>query len=180
MKKLFYQSKKHLFIFAVTLFAIIVLPLRTEAAPYTYTNTEYGFSITCPDKPQGIISLNRTRDEKGVLLVFEGDANEVKYGWLILVDAFTDKDMPKLKDMPTQELDAYMQLLLHNGANEVVAVVPIEEEPALYTINKGEKKEAVTYIQSKRNYMVTLISPMDKFKERINPYQEGLISFKSK
>lgn len=73
-----------------------------------------------------------------------------------------------------------MQLLLHNGANEVVAVVPIEEEPALYTINKGEKKEAVTYIQSKRNYMVTLISPMDKFKERINPYQEGLISFKSK
>ncbi len=180
INKVFSQGIKCLLIVTLTLFAFVAIPKTTEAAPYTYTNTEYGFSINCPDKPQGIISLNRSKDEKGVLLVFESNANEVTYGWMVLVDAFTEKDMPKLKDMPKEELDAYLQLLIHNGTNKAVAVVQVDNEPALYTVSAAEVPEATTYIQGKRNYMVTLISPADKFVERLNPYQEALTTFKSK
>lgn len=164
-------------ILTVVLAAVFVFcPVRSEAAPYTYQNDQYGFSIVCPEKPQGVISLDKP-EEKGVLIVFEGTDQNVVSGWVVLADAFTIKDMPDLKMMSPEDTDQYTKALVKSAGNESAEVLAVGERLALYTISKETPKIATAYFQGQKNYMISMIAPEEAFAQREKEFKENLLTF---
>lgn len=171
--------RKKIVLAVVLLSAFLLCPMRTEAAPYTYQNDQYGFSITCPEKPQGVISLDKP-EEKGVLIVFEGTDQNVVSGWVILADAFTIKDMPDLKMMSAEDIEQYTQALVKSAGNESAEVIPVGDQLALYTVSKETPKVATAYIQGGKNYMVSLIAPEVSFGQKEKEFKDNLATFQEK
>lgn len=162
----------------VTLF--VAIPKAAEAAAYTYTDDTYGFSIECPEKPIGVLDLSRQPGgNKGVLLVFENEGMEINCGWIIMVDAFADENIPDLTKLTKEQVDEVLKAIVAD--NGIAAVVAVEGQPAIYTIAQTEDM-AKTYIRGKngKKYVVALTANKTIFRDRINPYQLGLMSFKTK
>lgn len=180
MKKVFFKAMSRVVIAAILATLLMVMPKITEAAAYTYTNDTYGFSIECPEKPLGVLDLSRQPGgNKGVMLVFENEGMEVNCGWIIMTDAFTDENIPDLTKLTKEQVSEVLkQLVVDNG---IAAVVTVEGQPAIYTIAQTEDM-AKTYIRGKngKKYVVALTANKTIFRDRINPYQQGLISFKTK
>ena len=54
-------------------------PSAASAAPYTYTSEQYGYSIDCPQKPEGVIPASLLyADKKGDVLIFANDKQKGK------------------------------------------------------------------------------------------------------
>lgn len=167
---------------AAVIFAalLMVMPKITEAAAYTYTNDTYGFSIECPEKPVGEIDLSRQPGgNKGVMLIFENEGMEINCAWIIMTDAFTDENLPDLTKLTKEQVEAVLKAVAADNA--IAALVAVEGQPAVYTIAQTEDM-AKTYIRGKngKKYAVALTANKAIFKDRINQYQQGLLSFKTK
>ncbi|MDF2565176.1 MAG: hypothetical protein K0Q53_1571 [Massilibacillus sp.] len=180
MKKNLFKAMSKIVMAAVFAAVLIVVPKATEAAAYTYTNDTYGFSIECPAKPVGEIDLSRQPGgNKGVMLVFENEGMDVNCGWIIMTDAFTDENIPDLTKLTKEQVDQVLKAIV--AENGIAAIVKVEGQPAIYTIAQTEDM-AKTYIRGKngKKYVVALTANKTIFRDRINPYQLGLMSFKTK
>ncbi|HBQ29781.1 MAG TPA: hypothetical protein DD660_01735, partial [Mitsuokella multacida] len=68
--------------------------------PYTYTSQQYGYTIQCPQKPVGVIPASALyEDKKGEVLIFDNDGYDIKYAWVVLSDAFDNKNVPDLNKL---------------------------------------------------------------------------------
>lgn len=163
---------------AVGLFS---LPIGAQAAPYLYENDTYGFSIECPQEPVGVIDLSTiSPEEKGVLLVFENEGYTINYAWGISIDGFTDDELPDLSKLGEQEKKDLLNKL-SAGNYQIAAIYNVDGKEVLYTVDKGENKRVITFIRGdKYRYAVGLIENPTSTKERIQAYQQGIMTFKSK
>ncbi|MBP2630611.1 MAG: hypothetical protein H6Q70_1239 [Firmicutes bacterium] len=179
MKNIFFRAMSKVVVAVIFATLIMIMPRTTEAA-YTYTDDTYGFSIECPEKPVGVLDLSRQPGgNKGVMLVFENEGMEINCGWIIMIDAFKDENIPDLTKLTKEQVSEVLkQMVVDNG---LAAVVTVEGQPAIYTIAQTEDM-AKTYIRGKngKKYVVALTANKTIFRDRINPYQQGLISFKTK
>lgn len=180
MNKIFFKAMSKVFMAVIFAALLMIMPKITEAAAYTYTSDTYGFSIECPEKPVGVLDLARQPGgNKGVMLIFENEGMEVNCGWIIMTDAFTDENIPDLTKLTKEQVSEVLkQMVVDNG---IAALVTVEGQPAIYTIAQTEDM-AKTYIRGKngKKYAVVLTANKTIFRDRINPYQLGLMSFKTK
>ncbi|WP_051533326.1 hypothetical protein [Anaerovibrio sp. RM50] len=87
--------------------------------PYKYTSTRYGYSIMCPTQPNVVPASLFDETTKGDLLIFEGDVDNVKKAWLVLINAYEEADLPA--NIGTVS-DAERKTLLENFANKSMLV----------------------------------------------------------
>ena len=72
---------------------------------YKYTSQRYGYSIVCPGKPT-VVPLSVLFDDegaKGDVLIFKSAGYDISYAWIVMTDAFDEKDIPT--DILTQSED---------------------------------------------------------------------------
>lgn len=74
-----------------------------QAASYTYTSKEYGYTIQCPQKPNVIPASMLYEGKKGEVLIFANDGYAIKHAWIILTDAFDSKDTPDYNTIQKDE-----------------------------------------------------------------------------
>lgn len=166
---------------AVLMLVVFLLPQEAKAASYEYKNTTYGFSITCPQKPVGVLELATiSPEEKGVVLVFENEGYDIKYAWVISDDAFDEESLPDFAKLSPDETQNYFKKLLAGKKYDMATLVSVAGGPALYTVSKGEPKQVATYFRANnKRYAVMLIDNPTLNKDRMNAYQTGVLSFKT-
>jgi len=179
MKNNLFKAMHKVIVAALFVALFMVIP-KAEAAAYTYTDDTYGFSIECPVEPVGKIDLARQPGgNKGVMLIFENDGMDINCAWIVMQDAFTDENIPDLRKLTNEQANEVLKEIL--AQNGVTAIVPVEGQPAIYTIAKTEDT-AKTYIRGKngKNYIVALTANKNIFKDKISAYQQGVATFKTK
>ncbi len=62
--------------------------------PYKYTSTRFGYTIMCPTTPNVVPASFFDEEAKGDVLIFEGDINDIKKAWVVLINAYEDADIP--------------------------------------------------------------------------------------
>ena len=87
--------------------------------PYKYTSTRYGYSIMCPTQPNVVPASFFDETDKGDVLIFEGDINNIKKAWLVLINAYDDADIPANAGTVS---DAERKTLLENFSNKYMIV----------------------------------------------------------
>lgn len=97
-----------------------------KAAVYPYVSQEYGFSILCPKRPNVIPASALYDGAKGEVLIFENEEYNIKLAWVVLVDAFKDKDVPDFNKLSEKEINAYLEKMRKNYAD--VDIVDIGEK----------------------------------------------------
>lgn len=167
----------------ITVFAatLVFFASSVQAAPYQYTNETYGFTIECPERPIGVLPLaDASPEETGVILVFGNEGYNLTHAWAVSIDGFNEEDLPDLDKLSKEKTDDLLEKMM-NGNYELATVVKVDGKKALYAVTKGEHKKVVTYIRGKKNrYAVALIENPEITKEKVNTYQKGVMTFKSK
>ncbi len=145
---------------------------------YTYKNDIYGFSIDCPQKPIAVLDLALTSEQKGVRIIFENQGMNVTYDWVIATEAFDYDTFPDFTRINEEQIDQFLKELVKTDYG-LARIAVVEEQPAVYMIGIHEDI-AKTYFTGKngQHYGVVMYAA-DKFQERINDYQKGLLSFHS-
>ena len=175
-------------------------PSAASAAPYTYTSEQYGYSIDCPQKPEGVIPASLLyADKKGDVLIFANDGYTIKKAWLILTDAFTDKDVPDLNKISEADAKTLTQNLLTHNGYEKVEIVPINaKDKGLYAVTakeieidtngdgkpdttaKADTQMVLTFFRGERggHFAVELIDNPTLTQANIDEYRAGISTFK--
>lgn len=186
--------------FLALCFAVAVVSVSSsavaQAAGYTYTSKDYGYTIECPQKPVGVIPLSALSPaEKGDVLVFANDGYNIKHAWVIMPNGFDQDSFPDLDKISEADAKTLFGKLMANGY-EFVSLVNVNGHNALYAVTaktmlvgkdsegKPEKVEAdaqqvKTFIRGKNDrYAVILMDNPTLLKEDIQAYQDGVLSFK--
>ena len=71
--------------------------------PIKYTSQRYGYTIMCPSTPNVVPASFFDEEAKGDVLIFEGDIDNIKKGWVILINAYEDGDIPANAGTATDE-----------------------------------------------------------------------------
>ncbi|ERL03405.1 hypothetical protein [Mitsuokella sp. oral taxon 131] len=110
------------------------------ALPYTYTSKEYGFTIQCPQKPVGVIPASALYEgEKGDVLVFENDAYNIKYAWIITEDAFDDAKVPDLNTLDEKAAKELLKGIMGSNGYEGIMLVNLSKtNKAIYAVTAKE------------------------------------------
>ena len=186
--------------FLALCFAVAVVSMSAssvaQAAGYTYTSKEYGYTIECPQKPVGVIPLSAlSPEEKGDVLVFANDGYNIKHAWVIMPNGFDQDSLPDLDKISEADAKTLFGKLMATGY-EFASLVNVNGHNALYAVTsktmlvgkdsegKPEKVEAdaqqvKTFIRGKNDrYAVILMDNPTLLKEDIQSYQDGVLSFK--
>ena len=172
-------------------------PSLTQAAGYTYTSQEYGYTIECPVKPVGVIPLSSlSPQEKGDVLIFANDGYNIKHAWVVMPDAFAETSLPDLDTISEADAKTLFTKLLATGY-EFASLVNVNGHNALYAVTaktilvdadkdgkpetkaEADSQEIKTFIRGKhQRYAVILLDNPTLLKDDISAYQEGVLSFK--
>ena len=165
---------------------------------YKHTSTRYGYSISCPKKPN-VIPLSLVYEgAKGEFLCFENEGYVFKTAWIVMVDAFDDDFMPehmeKLSDAAKQKIG---EKLLASSPYETVDPVDLGFTHGMRAITAknfisyedGEGKPGVevevdgreirTYFRGQfgGKFLVALHQLPDVTDEQELQYYAGLLTF---
>ena len=168
--------------------------------PYTYTSAQYGYSITCPQKPVGVIPASAlSEDARGDVLVFSNDGYNIQRAWLILYDAFTDAEIPtNLGKLSETEQKALIDRLQNKSGYEFARIADINGNKGVYAVTakvmeidtNGDGKPDETATSDTQmiktffrgeyggHFAVELIDNPELTKAGIADYNAGILTFK--
>ena len=176
---------------------------ETASAPlpmgYTYTSKRYGYTIACPQKPNGVIPVS-TMDEKakGDVLIFSNDGYNIQYGWIIMINAFDDAEIPaNLGTMNEADQTKFLKHLMDTSGYEFARIADINGNKGVYAVTAkeieidtngdGKPDETATADtqmiktffrgQYGGHFAVELIENPDLTKEGVQKYQTGIVTF---
>ena len=108
-----------------------------QAEAYTYTSSDYGYSILCPIKPNVIPADVLYEGAKGEVLIFANEEYNIKLAWVVLVDAFDDKAIPDFNKLTEEEAKVYLDKI-RNKYHDVGIENISEHNKALFAITAKE------------------------------------------
>ena len=168
--------------------------------PYTYTSAQYGYSITCPQKPLGVIPASAlSEDARGDVLIFANDGYNIQRAWLILYDAFTDAEIPKdLAKLSEADQKALIERLQNKSGYEFARIADINGNKGIYAVTakvmdidtNGDGKPDETATADTQmiktffrgeyggHFAVELIDNPELTKAGIADYNAGILTFK--
>lgn len=171
---------------------------QVKSTAYRYTSGTYGYSITCPTKPVGVVPMSMFYEgEKGDVIIFENDGYALKKAWLVVPDAYSDKDIPDLRKLTEAQTKELIKRFTEKGGCEFVRIAEMNDNRGLYTVTakeieidtdgdgkpdttaKSDNQMVKTYFKGEYggNFMVGLINNPDLTREAVAEYEAGLLSF---
>ena len=168
---------------------------------YVYTSKEFGYTINCPKKPNVIPASALYEGKTGEILVFDNEGYTIKNAWVIIKDAFDDKNVPDLNALKEEEAKAYLSnLMATNPYESVVIVNRTGKERAVYaftakeikfdsngdgqpdTVAKADNQEVVTFFRGNKGgrYSMILMDNPELRSEAVAVFQQGFASFTEK
>ena len=177
---------------------------ETASAPlpmgYTYTSKRYGYTIACPQKPNGVIPLS-TMDEKakGDVLIFSNDGYNIQYGWIIMINAFDDAEIPaNLGTMNEADQTKFLKHLMDTSGYEFARIADINGNKGVYAVTakeieidtngdgkpdetaKADTQMAVTFLRGDKggHFEIDLIDNPELTQANIDEYRAGMSTFK--
>lgn len=170
--------------------------------PYTYESKDYGYTIQCPQEPLGVIPASVLyEDKQGEVLIFDHEGYDIKYAWLIITDAFTDKGVPDLNKISDEEAGKLLQGIMGSNGYEGIMMVPVNDHnKGIYAVTakvvevdtdgdgqpdataEANSQMAVTFFRGAdgRRYAVELLESPDLTDGHLDLYQKALATFKTR
>ena len=112
---------------------------HVKSTEYRYTSEQYGYSITCPKKPVGVIPASALYEgQKGEVLIFDNDGYNIKRAWMVLADAYSDKDIPDLTKLTEDQQKELIKKFTDHGNYEFVRIAEMNGTKGLYTVTAKE------------------------------------------
>ena len=187
-------------------FAAEQAPAAAQAAPtqvtlpYTYTSQQYGYTIQCPQKPVGVIPASALyEDKKGEVLIFDNDGYDIKYAWVVLSDAFDNKNVPDLNKLKEPEAEKLLSGIMGSNGYEGIMLVNLNaKNKAIYAVTakeveidedgdgkidgvaKADTQMAVAFFRTEKGnrYGVELIDNPDLRASSLAAFQKGITTLK--
>ncbi|ORU01340.1 hypothetical protein D081_0159 [Anaerovibrio sp. JC8] len=168
--------------------------------PYKYTSTRYGYSIMCPTQPNVVPASLFDETAKGDILIFEGNVDDVKKAWIVLINAYDEGEIPANAGSVS---DDERKTILDNFANKHVLtntrVVEVAENVyGIYGVTPkelqvdtngdgtfddtitAESQMVQTYLPGEfgGHFMISLIDSPEISVPGVATYNAGLTTFK--
>jgi hypothetical protein len=139
--------------------------------------------------------------KEGEILVFDNEGYNIKNAWVIIKNAFDDKNVPDLNSLKEEEAKQYLaNLMATNPYESVVIVNRTGKERAVYaftakeiafdstgdgkpdSIAKADNQEIVTFFRGNKGgcYSMRLMDNPELRSEAVDSYQQGFASFTEK
>jgi hypothetical protein len=168
---------------------------------YVYTSKEFGYTLKCPKKPNVIPASALYEGKEGEILVFDNEGYNIKNAWVIIKNAFDDKNVPDLNSLKEEEAKQYLaNLMATNPYESVVIVNRTGKERAVYaftakeiafdsngdgkpdSIAKADNQEIVTFFRGNKGgcYSMRLMDNPELRSEAVDSFQQGFASFTEK
>lgn len=169
------------YLLVIAILVMAFAPRSTEAAPYVYKSDAYGFSITCPQKPVGIVELSTiSPEEKGTVLIFANEGYTILHAWIVSDDAFHEAALPNFDKLSKDVTESYLKSLTEGGLYETASIVDINGTKGLYAITKDEPKQVRTFFRAgDKRFAVTLVENPALTQGNLEAYLKALMSFES-
>ena len=168
--------------------------------PYTYTSAQYGYSITCPQKPVGVIPASALSEGlQGDVLVFANDGYNIQRAWVVLYNAFTDAEVPaNLAALSEKEQKALIDKLQNKNGYAFARIAQINDKTkGIYAVTakvmdidtNGDGKPDETATADTQmvktffrgayggHFAVELIDNPDLTQQGIADYNAGILTF---
>ncbi|WP_432647192.1 hypothetical protein [Mitsuokella sp.] len=168
--------------------------------PYTYTSQQYGFSIQCPQKPVGVIPANLLyEDRTGEVLIFDNEEYNIKYAWVVLINAFDNKSVPDLNKLKPADAEKLLSGIMGSNGYEGIMLVNLDaKNKAIYAVTakevevdedgdgkidgvaKADTQMAVAFFRTPKGnrYGVELIDNPDLRASSLAAFQKGITTLK--
>lgn len=174
------------------------IPVMIASTAYRYTSPVYGYSITCPVKPQVIPVSLIYADAHGDILIFDSVDFNIKQAWMVVPNAFKDGDIPDLKTLNDEQKEALFKEWQEKRGCEFARVAEMSDGTlGLYTVTAKDmevdtdgdgKPDTMVHSDNQMiktyftgayggHFMVGLINNPDLTREAIATYEAGLNSF---
>ena len=168
---------------------------------YVYTSKEFGYTLKCPKNPNVIPASALYEGKEGEILVFDNEGYNIKNAWVIIKNAFDDKNVPDLNSLKEEEAKQYLaNLMATNPYESVVIVNRTGKERAVYaftakeiafdsngdgkpdSIAKADNQEIVTFFRGNKGgcYSMRLMDNPELRSEAVDSFQQGFASFTEK
>lgn len=110
-----------------------------QANGFKYTSQRYGYSIVCPKKPNVIPASILVEGARGDVLIFQNEEYDIKNAWVILVEAFEDKELPAdIGNQSEAEQQAYIDRLMNTAGYEFVRLTQVADSTGVYAVTARE------------------------------------------
>ena len=108
--------------------------------PYLYESKAYGYRIMCPKTPVGVIPASVLYEgRKGEVLIFENEEYNIKYAWVVLVDAFSADALPNLNSIDREQAETLLKGIMgSNGYEGIMLVNLTERNKAIFAMTAKE------------------------------------------
>ncbi len=102
---------------------------------YKYTSQRYGYSIICPQKPNVIPASTMDESARGDVLIFQNEGYDIINAWIILVDAFDEKELPKdIGTRSEEEQKKFIEHIMGSGGYEFVRLTDVQGQTGIYCV----------------------------------------------
>ena len=171
----------------------------TQAAPVQVT-LPYTYTSQCPQKPVGVIPASALyEDKKGEVLIFDNDGYNIKYAWVVLTDAFDNKNVPDLNKLKEPEAEKLLSGIMGSNGYEGIMLVNLNaKNKAIYAVTakeveidedgdgkvdgvaKADTQMAVAFFRTEKGnrYGVELIDNPDLRASSLAAFQKGITTLK--
>ncbi|MBR1419605.1 MAG: hypothetical protein IJ575_00890 [Selenomonadaceae bacterium] len=92
-----------------------------ELEGVVYESQRYGYRMICPKQPSIVPASFMYEDRKGDLLIFDydnDDITQIKYAWLVTVDAFDTKKVIDFNKANDKKFNEYLEQLKNSNGFE--------------------------------------------------------------
>ena len=151
MRKIFLLTALILTLFTAKTFAEesdnVTIPVKDFIE---YKSLAYGYTIKCPFKPTAVTDLKFDEPaNKGEMLVFLNEGNEIVLGYRIILDAFPDKNAPDFNKDDEKTLNSYLDYLKNINALDTAMITKLGDD------NKGVFMVTAKEIENDKGEKVT-------------------------
>ena len=114
--------------------------IAPDALTYSYESKTYGYRIMCPQKPVGVIPASALYDDReGEILIFDNEEYNIKYAWVVLVDAFSADALPNLNSIDREQAETLLKGIMgSNGYEGIMLVNLTERNKAIFAMTAKE------------------------------------------
>ena len=196
MRRIFFLTTLLMMIFMTTAFAE---ETTENDEPYVYTSDYFNFTIDCPIKPVAVVQNPWQEPERqGEMLVFVNEGFDIKYAYLIQVNAFDDDKVPDFNKASKKTIDEYFEALKESNSFSSVDLVSISpknkgvyaitaETIEVYNNETGElegefvadRRDIYTFFRSEAGRCISIqLVSVNLDKEFVGTYNHSVRSFK--
>ena len=82
----------------------------------------------CPQKPVGVIPASALYENReGEILVFDNEEYNIKYAWVVLVNAFSDETVPNLNTIKPEEAVNLLERIQNSNGYEGIMLINLSD-----------------------------------------------------